>query len=92
MFFQGLPEIFAKSFRSINMLINEDLPTFERPIKAYSGYPVFRAFTYIGITNNKIGRFNFHKIRVKYGCYNFLEVNQSSNTWLNSLGLSIIAA
>ena len=35
----GLPEIFANLLRSVTMLINEDLPTLDLPIKAYSGFP-----------------------------------------------------
>ena len=33
----GVCEVFASPFRCTSMLISEDLPTFERPIKAYSG-------------------------------------------------------
>ena len=33
----GLPDVFAKLFFEVSILINEDFPTFERPIKAYSG-------------------------------------------------------
>jgi hypothetical protein len=33
----GLPEILAKFFLSVNILINDDLPTFDLPINAYSG-------------------------------------------------------
>ncbi len=35
--FPGRPDVLAKFFRSINILIKEDLPTFDLPIKAYSG-------------------------------------------------------
>ena len=35
--FPGLPEVLAKLFRLVSMLINEDLPTLLRPINAYSG-------------------------------------------------------
>jgi hypothetical protein len=35
--FPGLLDVFAKSFLTTSMFINEDLPTFDRPIKAYSG-------------------------------------------------------
>ena len=31
----------ARFFRSVSMLISDDLPTFERPMKAYSGRSPF---------------------------------------------------
>jgi len=33
----GFEEIFASFFFPVSIFINDDLPTFERPIKAYSG-------------------------------------------------------
>lgn len=33
----GLPEVLASLLLSVSILIKEDLPTFERPIKANSG-------------------------------------------------------
>jgi hypothetical protein len=36
--FPGVPEVFARFFFPVNILINEDLPTFERPIKANSNF------------------------------------------------------
>ena len=35
--FPGFPDVFAKSFRSVKKLISVDLPTFDRPMNAYSG-------------------------------------------------------
>src|SRR5680860_322146 len=35
--FPGRPDVLAKLFRSVSILIREDLPTLERPINAYSG-------------------------------------------------------
>ena len=35
--FPGVPEILANAFLSVNMLISDDLPTFDLPIKQYSG-------------------------------------------------------
>jgi hypothetical protein len=35
--FPGFPEIFARFLCPVSMLISEDLPTFDLPIKAYSG-------------------------------------------------------
>jgi hypothetical protein len=35
--FPGLPDVFAKAFRSTNILISDDLPTLDRPMNAYSG-------------------------------------------------------
>lgn len=35
--FPGRPEVFAKLFRSVSIFIKDDLPTLDRPIKAYSG-------------------------------------------------------
>lgn len=35
--FPGVPETFAKEGREVIMFMSEDFPTFERPIKAYSG-------------------------------------------------------
>jgi len=35
--FPGFPEVLASCFRSVSMLIKEDFPTFELPIKANSG-------------------------------------------------------
>ena len=32
-----MADVLANAFLCVNALINEDLPTFERPIKAYSG-------------------------------------------------------
>ena len=33
----GVEDVFASCFLLVNILINEDLPTLERPMKAYSG-------------------------------------------------------
>ena len=33
----GVAEVFARFFLSVSILINEDLPTFDRPMNAYSG-------------------------------------------------------
>ena len=38
--FPGFPDVFARFFLAVNILINDDLPTLERPIKAYSGMAV----------------------------------------------------
>jgi hypothetical protein len=35
--FPGVSEIFAKPFLPVSMLIREDLPTLDRPMKANSG-------------------------------------------------------
>jgi hypothetical protein len=35
----GVPEVLARPFLEVNMLINDDLPTFDLPIKANSGLP-----------------------------------------------------
>ncbi len=35
----GLPEVFARLFRRMSILMRDDLPTLLRPIKAYSGMP-----------------------------------------------------
>ena len=35
----GVPEVLASPFLEVNILINEDLPTFDLPIKANSGLP-----------------------------------------------------
>ena len=35
----GVPDVFASPFLEVNMLINEDLPTLDLPIKANSGLP-----------------------------------------------------
>ena len=35
--FPGLDEVFAKEWCRVSALIKEDLPTFDLPIKAYSG-------------------------------------------------------
>jgi len=35
--FPGRPLVFAKLFRCINILMSDDFPTFDLPIKAYSG-------------------------------------------------------
>jgi len=32
-----LEDVFAKNLRPVSMLMKEDFPTFERPMKAYSG-------------------------------------------------------
>jgi hypothetical protein len=37
--FPGVPEVLAKPFLDVNILIKEDLPTFDLPIKANSGLP-----------------------------------------------------
>jgi hypothetical protein len=36
--FPGLPEVFASFEYPVNRLISDDFPTFERPIKANSGF------------------------------------------------------
>jgi hypothetical protein len=33
----GFPDIFANDFLFVSLFINDDFPTLERPIKAYSG-------------------------------------------------------
>ena len=38
--FPGVAEVIASDFRPVSILISDDLPTLERPIKAYSGIPV----------------------------------------------------
>ena len=35
--FPGVEDIFASAVLSVSILIREDFPTFDRPIKAYSG-------------------------------------------------------
>lgn len=37
MVFPGVAEVMARPFRPVSMLMRLDLPTFERPMKAYSG-------------------------------------------------------
>jgi hypothetical protein len=37
--FPGVPEVLAKPFLEQSILIKEDFPTLERPIKANSGLP-----------------------------------------------------
>jgi len=39
--FPGVCETFARLFLSVSILIRDDFPTFERPIKANSGRSVF---------------------------------------------------
>jgi hypothetical protein len=34
----GVCEVLAKPFLPVSILISDDLPTFDRPIKAYSGF------------------------------------------------------
>lgn len=34
----GVCEVFASPFLPVNIFINDDFPTFERPMKAYSGF------------------------------------------------------
>ena len=38
--FPGVAEVIASDLRPVSILISDDLPTLERPIKAYSGIPV----------------------------------------------------
>jgi hypothetical protein len=46
-------------FWLVIMLIKDDFPTLDLPIKAYSG-KVLRTFTDVRIANNKLGGIIFH--------------------------------
>jgi hypothetical protein len=37
----GCPDILARPLRPVSIFINDDLPTFDLPMKANSGYEVF---------------------------------------------------
>ena len=39
--FPGVEDVLASCLLFVNMLIKDDLPTFDRPIKAYSGLSQF---------------------------------------------------
>ena len=44
--FPGVADVFARAVRPVSMFIREDLPTLERPMKAYSGmFPSGHFFT-----------------------------------------------
>jgi hypothetical protein len=37
--FPGVPDVLARPFLEVSILMSEDFPTFERPMKANSGLP-----------------------------------------------------
>ena len=86
--FPGHPDTFASSFLSKSMLINDDFPTFDLPIKAYSGkfaFGPFRQFVLL-ITNLEV------LIFIMADCAYLFLSSHSFRILLNSLGCSIIGA
>lgn len=55
----GVLEVFARFFRSVSMLISEDLPTLLRPMKAYSGKEVCGHISALGLDVTKVAEFIF---------------------------------
>ena len=58
----GCADVFARFFCAVSRLISEDLPTFERPIKANSGKPVVgqRAGSVLLVMNSADSIFKVH--------------------------------
>lgn len=57
--FPGRPDVLAKPFLWVSILIKEDFPTLERPIKAYSGNWSFGQFVTLELLITKSADFIF---------------------------------
>ena len=51
--FPGVEDVLASFFLPVNMLIKEDLPTFDLPMKANSGSPSIGHFLYVVFDTKK---------------------------------------
>jgi hypothetical protein len=84
-------------FWLVNIFINEDFPTFDLPIKAYSGKRSLGHLltSELLITNSAVLIFIFFLCKISLwdeGAYRLDLVSHSSSKRLNSSGCSIIAA
>lgn len=83
----GLPEVFAKLFRLVSMLISDDLPTLDRPIKAYSGKLLLGHLATSLLLITKVA--DLISIGLDYSCRSR---SQACKISLNRSGCSIMAA